>query len=195
MRYMGVEELDMHVLSLEDEEGNEIAEVLSSESTRSVFNLLEDQPRTPKDLAEKLEMSSQNIHYHINKLSEVGLVESIDIEYSDRGKEMKVYAPTHEGVILCDQAESKAKLEEIIARFAKGSFVAIIVSAIVHLVYERYIRNPWNSQSLMFASDSQSGLIPWWNYPSLWVFTGMMSLTVAYCAWHYYDSTPRIDSI
>jgi len=59
-----------------------------------MFDLLYEEPQTASDIAKSLDMSVQNAKYHLDKLEEAGLIEIIDIWYSDRGREMNVYAPT-----------------------------------------------------------------------------------------------------
>jgi len=65
-----------------------------------MFDLLYEEPQTASDIAKSLDMSVQNAKYHLDKLEEAGLIEIIDIWYSDRGREMNVYAPTSSSIIL-----------------------------------------------------------------------------------------------
>jgi len=64
-----------------------------------MFDLLYEEPQTASDIAKSLDMSVQNAKYHLDKLEEAGLIEIIDIWYSDRGREMNVYAPTSSSII------------------------------------------------------------------------------------------------
>jgi len=48
-----------------------------------MFDLLYEEPQTASDIAKSLDMSVQNAKYHLDKLEEAGLIEIIDIWYSD----------------------------------------------------------------------------------------------------------------
>jgi len=80
-----------------------------------MFDLLYEEPQTASDIAKSLDMSVQNAKYHLDKLEEAGLIEIIDIWYSDRGREMNVYAPTSSSIILfAGNSNEKRSLRKIL---------------------------------------------------------------------------------
>jgi len=82
---------------------------------RLMFDLLYEEPQTASDIAKSLDMSVQNAKYHLDKLEEAGLIEIIDIWYSDRGREMNVYAPTSSSIILfAGNSNEKRSLRKIL---------------------------------------------------------------------------------
>lgn len=82
------------------DDGGEMIAALGSENTRAILNLLYEEPRTPSDLADTLELSIQNISYHLEKLQNVGLVTVVDTWYSSKGQRMSVYAPTADPLVI-----------------------------------------------------------------------------------------------
>lgn len=86
------------VLGLADGGSAAVFESLSSETARSILETLEDGPATTSDLADAIDTSLQNIHYHLEKLIEADLVTEVGTWYSAKGKEMSVYAPTTERI-------------------------------------------------------------------------------------------------
>lgn len=83
-----------------DESGHEVITALQSETAREVMTFLYEEPMTPSDLATRLDTSVQNVSYHLANLREADLVTVIDSWYSEKGREMDVYAPTTESLIL-----------------------------------------------------------------------------------------------
>jgi len=80
-----------------------------------MFDLLYEEPQTASDIAKSLDMSVQNAKYHLDKFEEAGLIEIIDIWYSDRGREMNVYAPTSSSIILfAGNSNEKRSLRKIL---------------------------------------------------------------------------------
>ena len=81
-------------LELTGEEADQVFDALSSPTSRSVLRALYDDPLPPADLAEELDTSVQNIHYHLQKLEGANLVEAIETAYSSRGGVNVHFDPT-----------------------------------------------------------------------------------------------------
>lgn len=77
-----------------------ILQSLSSETAQAILGILHDEPGTASDIADAVDTSLQNAHYHLDKLSESGLVEPVDTWYSEKGKEMTVYALSTEELVI-----------------------------------------------------------------------------------------------
>ncbi|WP_277540401.1 ArsR/SmtB family transcription factor [Haloarcula laminariae] len=88
------------VLCIDDEETSEVFAALGSETAQAVFRLLNEEPATPATVAERLEMSVQNVHYHLGNLSEAGLIEVVDTCYSEKGREMDVFVVAEDPTLV-----------------------------------------------------------------------------------------------
>lgn len=88
------------VLGLDDQETSSVFSVLSSDLARSLLDQLYDGPATQSDLARRADTSIQNVSYHLENLVEAGLVEVVDQWYSEKGREMDVYAPAGDSLVL-----------------------------------------------------------------------------------------------
>jgi DNA-binding transcriptional ArsR family regulator len=91
---------DPRLLCLEDERTTEVFDALSSTTGRAVFRALNEEPRPAKDLAAELDLSVQNVVYHLDNLEETGLIEVLDTCYSEKGHEMDIYGPSEEPFVL-----------------------------------------------------------------------------------------------
>jgi DNA-binding transcriptional ArsR family regulator len=120
-------------LELTGEEADQVFDALSSPTSRSVLRALYDDPLPPADLAEELDTSVQNIHYHLQKLEGANLVEAIETAYSSRGVEMDIYAPTNEALVLLTGRPSRTEqIRSILQRFLGGVAILTIVSLLIH---------------------------------------------------------------
>ncbi len=88
------------VLSLDDDATREVIEALSSETAYEIFRLLNETPATPARIAEQLDQSVQNIHYHLTNLESAGVIEVTDTCYSEKGREMSVYVVSEDPTLL-----------------------------------------------------------------------------------------------
>ncbi len=85
-------------LSLED--AGPMLEVLASETAQEIFVALCDDPATAHEVAGRVDTSIQNASYHLERLEEAGVVEVIGTRYSDKGREMDVYARAVTGFVI-----------------------------------------------------------------------------------------------
>jgi predicted ArsR family transcriptional regulator len=97
---------------LGDDETTAVLETLASEKAQAILSSLAEQPATASELADRVDTSLQNIHYHLTNLCEADLVDNAGTWYSSKGREMTVYAPTSESLELrIDSSDSRASRE------------------------------------------------------------------------------------
>lgn len=78
-------------LALTDDAAADVLSALQSETARCIVNALSDEPATATDLAGLTDTSAQNVHHHLQRLCDAGVVVQVDTWYSSRGVEMAVY--------------------------------------------------------------------------------------------------------
>ena len=88
------------VIGLDGDDADELMSALSSDTARRILGALHDDPDTPSALADRVDTSLQNVQYHLTNLDDAGLVEVIDTIYSEKGREMKVYAPADRPLVM-----------------------------------------------------------------------------------------------
>lgn len=88
------------VLSLDDAATRDVIEALSSETAYDIFRLLNETPATPSRIADQLDQSVQNVHYHLENLESAGVIEVTDTCYSEKGREMKVFVISEDPTLL-----------------------------------------------------------------------------------------------
>lgn len=123
---------DIRVLSLED--ADEVIGSLRSETSRSILTAIQDEPATASDLAESTDTTIQNVKHHMESLLAADLAEVTDTRYSVKGREMDVYAPVDDRVLVCvgdEDSDLVDSLEELVGVTA----VLGVVSAIVQLSF------------------------------------------------------------
>ena len=121
------------LLWLDDEEVEPLIGSLSSETARSLLTALHEEPRTASELADAVDTSLQNVRHHLSNLQEADLVEVAETRYSVKGREMKVYAPVDDSLVVCvgNEAE-RAGLLESLRRYVGAAAAVIAGSLLVH---------------------------------------------------------------
>jgi DNA-binding transcriptional ArsR family regulator len=140
------------LLDLDDDTADEVFEALAAGTTREIFLALHEQPQTASDLADRTDTSVQNVQYHLGKLEDVELIESVDTWYSERGSEMDVYAPTDESLVLFAGQDKERSIRSIFNRIVGVASVLAPSSLLVAWAASRT-----HSGSDSTSVDSQGG--------------------------------------
>jgi DNA-binding transcriptional ArsR family regulator len=130
------DEADPRVVGLDDEDADELLSALSSGTARRVLSELHDDPATPSELADRVETSLQNVQYHLGNLDEAELVEVVDTVYSEKGREMKVYAPADRPLVMFASPERertglKATLMNFLGAVGVLGLASVVVQAVL----------------------------------------------------------------
>ncbi|MFC7203539.1 ArsR/SmtB family transcription factor [Haloferax namakaokahaiae] len=140
------------VIGLDDDEATDLLAALSSQTARRVLSALHAEPTNAADLAERVETSLQNVQYHLKKLDEAGLIEVVDTVYSEKGREMKVYAPADRPlVVVAATEETRTGLASALSSLLGAVAVLGLLSALVQWLATR------GQQGVNFASDAAAG--------------------------------------
>lgn len=125
------------LLWLDDEEVEPLIGSLSSSTARSLLTALHGEPRTASELADAVDTSLQNVRHHLNNLREADLVEVAETRYSVKGREMKVYAPVDDSLVVCvGGEEDRPGLIDSLRRYI-GAAVAVLVGTLfVHMTVD-----------------------------------------------------------
>ncbi len=120
------------VIGVEDDEADALIAALGSETARDLLSSLHEEPATTSELATELETSLQNVQYHLRRLSDADLVEVVDTAYSEKGREMNVYAPADEPLVLfaggsTDSGGLKTALKRLLGGYGVIALGALMI--------------------------------------------------------------------
>ncbi|MDY7082597.1 MAG: helix-turn-helix domain-containing protein, partial [Halobacteria archaeon] len=119
------------IIGVDSEEADDFLSALSSDTARNLLSHLHDEPATPSELADSVDTSVQNARYHLQNLEEAGLVEPTDTKYSPKGREMNVYEPSGEPIVIFPgSGEGSTRLRDFLMRFV-SSFAVLALAAVV----------------------------------------------------------------
>lgn len=114
-------EADPRVVGVDTADADEVLGALSAGTARRLLAELHNEPATPSSLADAAETSLQNTQYHLRKLEEADLIEVRGTRYSEKGREMNVYAPTDGPLVLfAGDEEESAGVQAALAQLLGG---------------------------------------------------------------------------
>ncbi|WP_323674326.1 helix-turn-helix domain-containing protein [Halorubellus sp. PRR65] len=131
-----VEDAEPRVIGLDSEDADDLIGALSSGTARELLTALHEDPATPSKLADRVDTSLQNTQYHLEKLEDADVIEVIDTAYSAKGREMKVYAPANQPLVVFAGGEEKstglkAALTRLLGAFALLAGLSVLLQALV----------------------------------------------------------------
>jgi DNA-binding transcriptional ArsR family regulator len=124
------------VVGIREDAADEVFEALSSRTAREILSVLYEEPDTASSVADDVGTSLQNATYHLEKLVEADLVEVADTWYSEQGREMNVYAPASESLVVfaADEA-SKPSLKERLLNVLGALGILGVASLVVQRLF------------------------------------------------------------
>jgi DNA-binding transcriptional ArsR family regulator len=123
---------DPRVVGLDSDDADRLLAALSSRTARQLFAALHEEPATPSALADRVDTSLQNVQYHIEKLADAGVIEVTDTVYSEKGREMKVYAPADRAlVVFAGRQEESRGLKAALKSLLGGVGLLAVASVVV----------------------------------------------------------------
>lgn len=149
------------VVGVDDEEADELLSALGSETARNVLSELHESPATTSELADDLDTSLQNVQYHLSNLSDAEVVDVIDTTYSEKGREMDVYAPADEPLVLFAGSEEqssgiKTALTRLLGGYALLGLAAVAVHRLAAMATPE-VRATGGSDGSAGGDDTESG--------------------------------------
>ncbi|MGM0448260.1 MAG: ArsR/SmtB family transcription factor [Methanobacteriota archaeon] len=115
------EEREPRVVGVDDDEADDLIAALGSETAREILSTLHDRPATKSELANEVDTSLQNVQYHLSRLDDADLVDVVDTAYSEKGREMDVYAAADEPLVLfAGGSEESAGIKTALMRLLGG---------------------------------------------------------------------------
>ncbi|ERJ04835.1 transcription regulator protein [Halorhabdus tiamatea SARL4B] len=119
---------DPRVVGVDDEQLDDVLDAISSDTARTLLSEIYSDSGTPSELSDRTNFSLQNISYHLDNLEDSGLIRVAGTRYSEKGREMNIYAPAEEPVVVfVGTQERKSGFLDLLKRVF-GAVVALVAA-------------------------------------------------------------------
>jgi DNA-binding transcriptional ArsR family regulator len=127
---------DQRVGGVDGDDADDLLAALSSTTARELLAALHDEPMTASAVADRVDTSLQNTQYHLEKLERADVIRVVDTAYSEKGREMNVYAPADQPlVVFAGREEQTTGLKTALSRLLGGLGVLGLVSLAIQQVF------------------------------------------------------------
>lgn len=176
------------IIDLGDRPPDDLLGAFNSSTARALLQQLRASPTYPSELAEEIDTSVQNVHYHLTKLEEADAVEAVDTVYSEKGREMTVYAPTADPLVLVSGSEERRQqvveaLSHLLGAIGMIAAGSIAVQELTELLFYPDGPTPIAMDGGQYAITPVTNVAP----PiGLYFFVAGILGLVGYLAWRRY---------
>lgn len=143
------------------EESKKITQVISNDTARKIIELLADAPLSASDIAERLQTPLTTIVYNLENLEGVGLIKVEKIKYSEKGREVKIFAPVRKLIVVVPERTDKKSVADLLRKYIGVLLAAVFASSIIEFIMRRVGNNIVMSELAEKSMDSSiQPLIP-----------------------------------
>ncbi|MFB6254219.1 MAG: ArsR/SmtB family transcription factor [Halobacteriaceae archaeon] len=183
------------VVHVDSEAANEVLDAMSSQTAREILSYLHNEPQTPSQLAEQNDLSLPTIQYHLDNLQEADLIEVVGTKYSEKGNEMKIYAPADNPVVFVGTEEERSRVRKLLGQLL-GAIALLAATSIIVQWFVTDILIPEQRIDII-RKTAPAGQLEGLSFtpipPGLLFFTGGTFILMAVIIWRYrrqvYDIT------
>ncbi|MDJ1421627.1 MAG: helix-turn-helix domain-containing protein [Candidatus Methanoperedens sp.] len=133
------------------EESKRITQVISNDTARQIIELLADVPLSASDIAEHLHAPISTIVYNLENLEDVGLIRIDKIKYSEKGREVKIYAPVRKLIVVVPEKADRRSVVDMLRKYLGVIFAGASASGMI----EFFMRKDRNAK---FAQNTDGTL-------------------------------------
>ncbi len=119
------------------EESKKITQVISNDTARQIIERLADSPLSASDIAERLQAPLTTITYNLEKLEDVGLIKVEKIKYSEKGREVKIYAPVRKLIVVVPEKTDRKSVSDIIRKYLGVILASALASGLIEFFMRR----------------------------------------------------------
>lgn len=113
------------------EESRKITQVISNDTARRIIELLADAPLSASDIAERLQAPLTTVTYNLENLENVGLVKVERIKYSEKGREVKIYAPVRKLIVVVPEKADRKSVTDLLRKYLGVILAAVLASSMI----------------------------------------------------------------
>jgi len=129
---------DTRVIGVDSDDADDLIGALSSDTARDILGELHEEEATASELAQRTDTTVQNARYHLENLSDAGLIEVDGMRYSEKGREMDVYVPAEPFVVFVGSEEESPGIRDALKRFVGGIGILAGASLLVEFLFRQY---------------------------------------------------------
>lgn len=137
------------------EESKKITQVISNDTARQIIELLADAPLSASDIAQRLKTPLTTIVYNLENLEKVGLIKVDRIKYSEKGREVKMYAPVRKLIVVVPERTDRKSVTDLLRKYVGVILAAVFASSLIEFFMRSAVRKTMIFEATEKSMDSR----------------------------------------
>ena len=113
------------------EESKAITQTISNDTAMRILDLLAETPLSTSAIAKRLDIPLTTAQYNMEKLIEAGLAKVDKTKYSEKGREVKLYAPARRFIVIVPEKTTGQAVIEALKKYLVMVPIALVASIVV----------------------------------------------------------------
>ncbi|HEY3422801.1 MAG TPA: helix-turn-helix domain-containing protein [Methanocellaceae archaeon] len=113
------------------EESKAITQTISNDTAMRILDLLAETPLSTSAIAKRLDIPLTTAQYNMEKLIEAGLAKVDKTKYSEKGREVKMYAPARRFIVIVPEKTTGQAVIEALKKYLVMIPIALVASIVV----------------------------------------------------------------
>ena len=126
-------------------ETKKLTQVISNDTARDILETLASESLSASKLASNMDIPLTTVQYNLEKLIEVGLIKVENIKYSEKGKQVKLYAPVRRLIVVVPERTSQKDVMEALKKYLSLFALAFLGVAAIAVLFSGYPVYPVDS--------------------------------------------------
>jgi DNA-binding transcriptional ArsR family regulator len=122
------------ILPLNDKNSKKISQIISNDTARNILEAIASEPLSASRIAEKLRIPLSTVQYNLEKLNDAGLAKVERTKYSEKMKEVKIYAPQRKFVVIVPEKTDRKNVIATLKRYLTVIFFAVAGSGMIEFL-------------------------------------------------------------
>ncbi|HJH27130.1 MAG TPA: hypothetical protein C5S37_10285 [Methanophagales archaeon] len=122
------------ILPLNDKNSKKISQIISNDTARNILEAIASEPLSASEIAKKLRIPLTTVQYNLDKLNDAGLAKVERTKYSEKMKEVKIYAPQRKFVVIVPEKTNKKDVIATLKRYLTVIFFAEAGSGLIEFL-------------------------------------------------------------
>ena len=178
---------DPRVVHIGSESATSTIGAIASETAREIIASLHEDPKPPSRIAADVDTSIANVDYHLENLQQAGLITDVDTWYSEKGREMTVYAPTDDPLVFAGTEDRTGNVRSLLEQVGAAVVLLVAASPLVQWFVSDVLVAPRRTTTIRKATSAGTvegvSLTP--IPPGLLFFAGgTFALSIAVLVWY-----------
>jgi len=139
------------ILPLNDKNSKKISQIISNDTARNILEAIASEPLSASRIAERLRIPLSTVQYNLEKLNDAGLAKVERTKYSEKMKEVKIYAPKRKFVVIVPEKASRGDVIATLKRYLTVIFFAVAGSGIIEFFTAKMKSPVWEEATRSIA--------------------------------------------